>query len=92
MKNSQPPGNLASISGDDRIQPMPEILDPRPGLLQRGPVHRPFPRRSAAVVVNDVVAADRHDDDAERVFVLDSDLRDVLFEAFERVVPGEPDC
>ena len=57
------------------IQPLFVIRDPRLGFRESRAVHRSFARLRAAVVVNQIVAAAGHHDEAENVGRL-------LFQAF----------
>ena len=39
--------------------------------------------------MNNVVSSDGHGDDAKRVFVLNAELEDCVFEAIQRIVAGQ---
>ena len=67
---------------DHRAEPLLEIGDPGPRLLAGRPVHGPFLRRRAPVVVYQVVAPGGHDHQSEHVaglhFELAADVLDVM--------------
>jgi len=48
-------------------QTIAKVVDPRPGLLPSGSIHRALPRRAAAIVVDQVVSARSHQNDPKRI-------------------------
>ena len=54
-------GEIGAEPLDHPFQPCLEISNPRQRLVQRGSVHRFFSRRSAPVIMNEVVPSGCHD-------------------------------
>lgn len=75
---------------DHPVKPLLEILDPGEGLVERGAEHRPFARRPATVVVDQVVPARSHHHEPENVRVLLFQQLDA-FDVLKRRAPGQGD-